>query len=378
MAMNELTRKWRNSRDDKFSLPTLDDSRPIDTQEQEEMIRSFEKTHAQQSRLWRYFNCTLSSSRLHLHGNWYGNRLDCQFGDVLNPYILRLLGFGELFKDTGILRYHAYFMEEVDSWMIISADWIAVLACSFTIIGLLHNSKNHRQWMWYSCFAGIILAVFWLYYMIRLPKFRWDVIWLPFAPLGGAGICLYVDHLILDSSEEIRKLRAYSMVSSTPFERISYTEAVELLEEAVKSGRKFENQVEWGIDLASEHERYLTEVKFKKPVIVYNYPKDIKAFYMKVNDDCKTVAAMDVLVPKVGELIGGSQREERYEVIQLRIQEMGLPLEPYEWYLDLRRYGTVKHSGFGLGFERMLLFATGIENIRDVIPFPRYSGRADL
>uniref|UniRef100_A0A2N9IIP8 asparagine--tRNA ligase n=1 Tax=Fagus sylvatica TaxID=28930 RepID=A0A2N9IIP8_FAGSY len=168
------------------------------------------------------------------------------------------------------------------------------------------------------------------------------------------------------------------MVSSTPFERISYTEAVELLEEAVKSGRKFENQVEWGIDLASEHERYLTEVKFKKPVIVYNYPKDIKAFYMKVNEDCKTVAAMDVLVPKVGELIGGSQREERYEVIQQRIQEMGLPLEPYEWYLDLRRYGTVKHSGFGLGFERMLLFATGIENIRDVIPFPRYPGRADL
>uniref|UniRef100_A0A2N9F3G9 Aminoacyl-transfer RNA synthetases class-II family profile domain-containing protein n=1 Tax=Fagus sylvatica TaxID=28930 RepID=A0A2N9F3G9_FAGSY len=168
------------------------------------------------------------------------------------------------------------------------------------------------------------------------------------------------------------------MVSSTPFERISYTEAVELLEEAVKSGRKFENQVAWGIDLASEHETYLTEVKFKKPVIVYNYPKDIKAFYMKVNDDCKTVAAMDVLVPKVGELIGGSQREERYEVIQQRIQEMGLPLEPYEWYLDLRRYGTVKHSGFGLGFERMLLFATGIENIRDVIPFPRYPGRADL
>ncbi|KAK7852852.1 asparagine--trna ligase [Quercus suber] len=123
--------------------------------------------------------------------------------------------------------------------------------------------------------------------------------------------------------------------------------------------------------------RYLTEVKFQKPVIVHNYPKDIKAFYMKVNDDCKTVAAMDVLVPKVGELIGGSQREEHYKVIQQRIQEMGLPLEPYEWYLDLWRYGTVKHSGFGLGFERMLLFATGIENIRDVIPFPRYPGRAD-
>ncbi|WOG92871.1 hypothetical protein DCAR_0312148 [Daucus carota subsp. sativus] len=157
------------------------------------------------------------------------------------------------------------------------------------------------------------------------------------------------------------------MVASTDFVRLSYTEA-----------KVFENKVEWGIDLASEHERYLTEVKFKSPVIVYNYPKGIKAFYMKVNPDNKTVAAMDVLVPKVGELIGGSQREERYEVIKERISEMGLPLDPYQWYLDLRRFGTVKHSGFGLGFERMILFATGLENIRDVIPFPRYPGRADL
>ncbi|CBI27958.3 unnamed protein product, partial [Vitis vinifera] len=168
------------------------------------------------------------------------------------------------------------------------------------------------------------------------------------------------------------------MVASTPFERISYTEAIKLLEEAVKKDKKFENKVEWGIDLASEHERFLTEVLFKKPVIVHDYPKGIKAFYMRLNDDMKTVAAMDVLVPKVGELIGGSQREERYEVIEKRILEMGLPLEPYEWYLDLRRYGTVKHCGFGLGFERMILFATGIDNIRDVIPFPRYPGRADL
>ncbi|KAI5664614.1 hypothetical protein M9H77_23937 [Catharanthus roseus] len=167
------------------------------------------------------------------------------------------------------------------------------------------------------------------------------------------------------------------MVASSNFFRITYTEAVAILEEASKE-RKFENKVEWGIDLASEHERYLTEEKFKGPVIVYNYPKGIKAFYMKVNDDQKTVAAMDVLVPKVGELIGGSQREENYEVLRSRILEMDLPLEPYEWYLDLRRYGTVKHSGFGLGFERMILFATGIENIRDVIPFPRYPGRADL
>ncbi|KAL9242026.1 hypothetical protein vseg_016072 [Gypsophila vaccaria] len=166
------------------------------------------------------------------------------------------------------------------------------------------------------------------------------------------------------------------MVATTPFVRITYTEAVTLLERV--TDKKFENKVEWGIDLASEHERYLTEVLFKKPVIVFNYPKGIKAFYMRLNDDGKTVAAMDVLVPKVGELVGGSQREERYDIIVQRITEMGLPLEPYEWYLDLRRYGTVKHCGFGLGFERMLLFATGIDNIRDVIPFPRFPGRADL
>ncbi|EOA13139.1 hypothetical protein CARUB_v10026156mg [Capsella rubella] len=168
------------------------------------------------------------------------------------------------------------------------------------------------------------------------------------------------------------------LVASTPFKRVTYTEAIELLEKAVAEGKEFENKVEWGIDLASEHERYLTEVMFQKPVIVYNYPKGIKAFYMRLNDDEKTVAAMDVLVPKVGELIGGSQREERYDVIKKRIEEMGLPIEPYEWYIDLRRYGTVKHCGFGLGFERMILFATGIDNIRDVIPFPRYPGKADL
>ncbi|KAG6428631.1 hypothetical protein SASPL_112884 [Salvia splendens] len=172
-------------------------------------------------------------------------------------------------------------------------------------------------------------------------------------------------------------LERLKMVAGSKFEKITYTKAVEILEEAAKV-KKFENKVEWGIDLASEHERYLTEEKFKAPVIVYNYPKDIKAFYMKVNEDNKTVAAMDVLVPKVGELIGGSQREENYEVLRQRILDLDLPLEPYQWYLDLRRYGTVEHSGFGLGFERMILFATGVENIRDVIPFPRYPGRADL
>ncbi|CAL9231566.1 unnamed protein product [Arabidopsis halleri] len=168
------------------------------------------------------------------------------------------------------------------------------------------------------------------------------------------------------------------LVASTGFGRVTYTEAITLLEKAVAQGKKFENQVEWGIDLASEHERYLTEVLFQKPLIVYNYPKEIKAFYMRLNDDGKTVAAFDVLVPKVGELIGGSQREERMDVLMERMEEMGLPIKQYEWYIDLRRHGTVKHSGFGLGLERMLLFATGMDNIRDVIPFPRYPGRADL
>ncbi|CDY52736.1 BnaC09g53360D [Brassica napus] len=162
------------------------------------------------------------------------------------------------------------------------------------------------------------------------------------------------------------------LVASTPFVRVTYTDAIELLKEAVAQGETFENQVEWGIDLASEHERYLTEVVFQKPVIVYNYPKGIKAFYMRVNDDGKTVAAMDVLVPK-NSLVGAKEKNGMN-----RLEEIGLPVEPYEWYLDLRRHGTVKHSGFGLGLERMVLFATGMDNIRDVIPFPRYPGRADL
>ncbi|KAK1686758.1 hypothetical protein QYE76_047606 [Lolium multiflorum] len=165
------------------------------------------------------------------------------------------------------------------------------------------------------------------------------------------------------------------LVSSTPFKRISYTQAVEILKDA---DRKFDNKVEWGIDLAAEHERYLTEVVFKKPVIVFNYPKGIKAFYMRLNDDEKRVAAMDVLVPKVGELIGGSQREERLDVLEQRILDAGLPLERYDKYMDLRRYGSVRHSGFGMGLERMILFATGLDNIKDVIAFPRYPGRADL
>jgi len=152
------------------------------------------------------------------------------------------------------------------------------------------------------------------------------------------------------------------------FERITYSEAVTLLE---KADRSFEFPVEWGVDLQSEHERYLTEAVFKKPVIVTDYPAAIKAFYMRLNDEGQTVRAMDVLAPKVGEIIGGSQREERLEVLAQRIQAAGLPLEDYWWYLDLRRYGTVPHAGFGLGFERLVQFITGMGNIRDVIPFPR-------
>ena len=167
-------------------------------------------------------------------------------------------------------------------------------------------------------------------------------------------------------------------VVSTPFKRVSYTEAVELLEAAIRAGKQFENPVSWGVDLQSEHERHLTEEIFKMPTIVYNYPKGIKSFYMRLNEDGKTVAAMDLLVPKVGELVGGSQREERPDVLEARIREAGLDPKSYEWYLDLRRYGTVPHAGFGLGFERLLLFATGIENIRDVIPFPRHPGHCDL
>eukprot|EP00035_Acanthoeca_spectabilis_P034859 m.31218 g.31218 ORF g.31218 m.31218 type:complete len:607 (+) comp6913_c0_seq1:110-1930(+) len=171
-------------------------------------------------------------------------------------------------------------------------------------------------------------------------------------------------------------IKRLETVASTPFVRLSYTEACELLIEHSKEKKvKFKETVTWGIDLGSEHERYLAEKVFKGPVILYDYPKEIKAFYMRLNDDGKTVAAMDVLVPGVGELIGGSQREEREDVLTQRIEEMKLPLDQYSWYLDLRRFGTVPHAGFGLGFERLVLFTTGMENIRDVIPFPRFPGK---
>ena len=164
-------------------------------------------------------------------------------------------------------------------------------------------------------------------------------------------------------------------IASSEFERITYTEAVKLLE---GSGQKFEFPVSWGTDLQSEHERYLTEQKIQKPVIVTDYPKDIKAFYMRLNDDGETVRAMDVLVPRIGEIIGGSQREERRDVLESRMSEAGISHSEYSWYLDLRSYGTVPHSGFGLGFERTVQFITGVTNIRDVIPFPRTPKSAEF
>jgi asparaginyl-tRNA synthetase len=170
-------------------------------------------------------------------------------------------------------------------------------------------------------------------------------------------------------------LAALHHVAREPFERLTYSEAIELLE---KSGENFEYPVSWGKDLQAEHERYLTEKKIQRPVILSDYPRSIKPFYMRVNEDDRTVRAMDVLVPRVGEIIGGSQREERLDVLTQRMQEQGLAPENYWWYLDLRRYGTVPHAGFGLGLERAVQFVTGMANIRDVIPFPRTPGNAEF
>ena len=176
----------------------------------------------------------------------------------------------------------------------------------------------------------------------------------------------FVDDQLLSSIET---------VLTQPFERMTYTEGVKIL---LASGRSFDYPVEWGRSLQSEHERYLTEEHVKRPVILTDYPKDIAAFYMRLNDDGRTVRNMDVLVPRVGEIIGGSQREERHDVLLHRIRTLGLPEANYDWYLDLRKYGTAPHSGFGMGFERLLLFATGMKNIRDVIPFPRTPGHAEF
>lgn len=176
----------------------------------------------------------------------------------------------------------------------------------------------------------------------------------------------FVDKGLIDRLEAI---------VNADFGRLTYTEAVDIL---MKSGKEFQFPVEWGIDLQTEHERYLTEEVFKRPLFVTDYPKDIKAFYMRCNDDGKTVAACDLLVPGVGEIIGGSQREERHDVLLDRMKEMGINPEEYKWYLDIRKYGGVEHSGFGLGFERILMYITGISNIRDVLPFPRTPNSAEF
>jgi asparaginyl-tRNA synthetase len=185
--------------------------------------------------------------------------------------------------------------------------------------------------------------------------------------------------LPVDKRSDLSLLQKLEFVLNNSFERITYTEAIDiLLASPAYKKKKFTYEVKWGIDLQSEHERYLVEKHFKKPVIVYNYPKDIKAFYMRQNDDGKTVAAMDILAPGIGEIVGGSQREERLEKLEDRMTEMNIPHDELWWYLDTRRFGTVPHSGFGLGFERIVQFVTGMNNIRDVIAFPRTPKNAEF
>ena len=182
--------------------------------------------------------------------------------------------------------------------------------------------------------------------------------------------CLFFEKRI--EPEASRRLEKFI---ETDFVRLNYEEAIEILKE---SGQKFEYPAEWGLDLQTEHERYLTEKHFNAPVVVMNYPTEIKAFYMRLSDDERTVAALDVLAPGIGEIIGGSQREERLDVLERRMDQLDLDKEHYDWYIDLRRYGTVPHAGFGLGFERLINYITGMTNIRDVIPFPRVPGKADF
>ena len=202
--------------------------------------------------------------------------------------------------------------------------------------------------------------------------------------LAEAMIKYIISYVLENAPEEMNFFNSFvdkglldrlNHIVNSDFGRVTYTEAVELLK---KSGKEFQYPVEWGIDLQTEHERFLTEEIFKKPVFVTDYPKDIKAFYMRLNDDGKTVAACDLLVPGVGEIIGGSQREERLDVLTARMNELGLKEEDYWWYLDLRKYGGVKHAGYGLGFERIIMYITGMINIRDVLPFPRTPKTAEF
>ena len=199
----------------------------------------------------------------------------------------------------------------------------------------------------------------------------------------SAALALRPDALA-NSAEEVEFLTRFvdkglrerlEHVKETPFVRCSYTEAVDIL---LKSGKTFDYPVSWGINLQSEHERFLTEEHFKRPTFVTDYPAEIKAFYMRMNEDGKTVAAADCLVPGIGEIIGGSQREERLDLLEARIKDLGMNPEQYKYYLDLRRYGSCKHAGYGLGFERLVMYLTGVGNIRDVLPHPRTVGNADF
>jgi len=183
-----------------------------------------------------------------------------------------------------------------------------------------------------------------------------------------------------EERSEMSLVEKLQFVIDNDFERVSYTEAINILKNSKPNKKKrFKYLIdEWGVDLQSEHERFLVEKHFKKPVVLYNYPKNIKAFYMRQSDDGKTVRAMDILFPGIGEIVGGSQREERYDVLKARLDEMDIPQESLWWYLETRKFGTAPHSGFGLGFERWMIFVTGMKNIRDVIPFPRTPGSAEF
>ena len=194
----------------------------------------------------------------------------------------------------------------------------------------------------------------------------------------------FISYVLENAPEEMKFFNSFvdkgvlerlNHVVNSDFERVTYTKAVEILQGC---GEKFQYPVEWGIDLQTEHERYLTEKVFKKPIFVTDYPKDIKAFYMRLNDDGKTVAACDMLVPGVGEIVGGSQREERIDVLRSRMAELDLNEEDYWWYMELRKYGGVQHAGYGLGFERIIMYITGMSNIRDVLPFPRTPKTAEF
>ncbi|KXB35069.1 asparagine--tRNA ligase [Atopobium deltae] len=214
-----------------------------------------------------------------------------------------------------------------------------------------------------------------------------------FADLGNVMECseamlkYTIDQVMKKCPDELAMLNSFvdkglkarlEHVVASDFARVSYTDAIQILEDAVKAGHSFEYPVSWGVDLQTEHERYLCEQHFARPTFVYDYPVEIKAFYMRLNDDKKTVAATDCLVPGIGEIIGGSQREERLELLEKRIKELSMDPEEYRYYCDLRRYGTCRHAGFGLGFERLVMYLTGIDNIRDVLPHPRTVGNADF